>query len=525
MTEYRRLATINANEFRSKFELIKELKKYYKEEYQNDERIVVNINETFNNSIYGDHLSMLQLALNDIDISNFFILVNSNDNNIKEHVKWVTDNLSYDTVSVQISETNNDRYQATRSQLKTRYPQLNIPTESFCVLPWISLEAGPIGTVRPCCLTDDEIKDEYDQPYTLTENSLSEIHNSEWMQILRSEFLQGKKPTTCRKCWDTEAAGIKSKRQHMQDRLKEILATEIKWTEDAKSLMFLDLKLGNICNLKCRICGSWSSSTFATEELEQVKSKKDSWHYVMLSQGRWPRTSPHFWEDLYKMSSDLRYIEFTGGEPFMIKEHFAYLQYLVDQGFAQNIEIHYNTNGTQWPEEHIHLWKHFKLVEIAFSIDNIGIRFEYERTNATWPEVVYNLKHFFELRNKNKNIQLQLCTTINIYNVLYLESICHWEFFDKFDFVYWNMLHNSPENCIQALPPSVKSAVAATLRRAKVDEKTRQEFDKVIEFMNRSNGVFPKAVTDRIDELDERRDHSLRSTHPELYRLLYEEAN
>jgi hypothetical protein len=59
-------------------------------------------------------------------------------------------------------------------------------------------------------------------------------------------------------------------------------------------LMFLDLKLGNICNLKCRICGSWSSSsTFATRRDHghkiQAPGKKSSFHYAMLRAGAWPR--------------------------------------------------------------------------------------------------------------------------------------------------------------------------------------------------------------------------------------------
>jgi len=72
------------------------------------------------------------------------------------------------------------------------------------------------------------------------------------------------------------------------------------WTLDAKPLMFLDLKLGNICNLKCRICGSWSSSTFAVEELaHQTKGNpKKSFHYQMLKQGRWPRENTVFWEQI-----------------------------------------------------------------------------------------------------------------------------------------------------------------------------------------------------------------------------------
>ncbi len=82
--------------------------------------------------------------------------------------------------------------------------------------------------------------------------------------------------------------------------------------------MFLDLKLGNICNLKCRICGSWSSSQFATEELNQMHSneeKKASMPYQMLRAGAWPRENQQFWQQIESVLTDIRYIEFTGGEP------------------------------------------------------------------------------------------------------------------------------------------------------------------------------------------------------------------
>ena len=58
-----------------------------------------------------------------------------------------------------------------------------------------------------------------------------------------------------------------------------------------------------------------------------------------------------------------------------------------NNGYADNIEIHYNTNGTQFPEEFIETWRKFRKVEIAFSIDNLGERFEFERSGAKWAEV------------------------------------------------------------------------------------------------------------------------------------------
>ena len=284
---------------------------------------------------------------------------------------------------------------------------MSIPNNTFCVLPWLSLETSPIGTVRPCCLTDDEITDDDGRKFNLNNDSLITIQNSTFMEKLRQEFLDGKKPKTCRKCWDEEAVGRTSKRMNTQNRLKHIIKDETEWCNSAKDLQFLDLKLGNICNLKCRICGSWSSSTFAAEEIK--KDKEKDFPRMMNKMGAWPRTATGFWSELDFLSGDIRYLEFTGGEPFMIREHFEYLQRLVDKNLASRIEIHYNTNGTQWPKEFIHLWKHFKHVEIAFSIDNVGTRFEYERTNAKWDDVNYNIKKFIKLREESNNISLQLC--------------------------------------------------------------------------------------------------------------------
>ena len=230
---------------------------------------------------------------------------------------------------------------------------MNIPHDKFCVLPWVSLETSPIGTVRPCCLAEEEIVDDNGVKFDLNTASFAGIQRSGYMQNLRQQFLDGQQPQTCRKCWREEAAGRLSKRMHTLDRLKHMLSDTQDWTTQAKPLMFLDLKLGNICNLKCRICGSWSSSTFATEELQAMdrEQAKSSHHYQMLRAGAWPRENPVFWTEIEHVADQIQYIEFTGGEPFMIQEHFDLLQRLVDRGLASNIEIHYNTNGTQWPNK------------------------------------------------------------------------------------------------------------------------------------------------------------------------------
>jgi len=401
---------------------------------------------------------------------------------------------------------------------------MNIPHDKFCVLPWVSIETSPIGTVRPCCLAEDELVDNAGNKFNLSRANFAGIQNSHSMRRLRQEFLDGAQPQTCRKCWREERAGRVSKRMHTLDRLKHMLDTETDWTPDAKPLMFLDLKLGNICNLKCRICGSWSSSTFATEELANLgpdEDRKTNHHYQMLRAGAWPRENSQFWQEITQVSDQIQYIEFTGGEPFMIQEHFDLLQGLVDRDLAGGIEIHYNTNGTQYPESAADIWRHFRHVEIAFSIDDVGARFEYQRSGAVWTEVQHNIARFQQLRTVLPNISLQVCSTVNVFNVLYLPELAVWNYAQGFDYVYWNMMHEAYYFSISTLPEEAKSAITMKLRTSgSVSDAAQAEFERIVAFMTAGVSLDGQLLRMKIADLDRKRGQDLRVVEPEFAALI-----
>jgi organic radical activating enzyme len=376
-------------------------------------------------------------------------------------------------------------------------------------------------------LAEDEIVDDAGVKFDLNTASFAGIQNSAYMQNLRQEFLDGKQPQTCRKCWREERAGRTSKRMHTLNRLKHMISDQ-PWTVDAKPLMFVDLKLGNICNLKCRICGSWSSSTFATEELANLapdEDRKNNHHYQMLRAGAWPRQNLTFWSEIQQISDQIQYIEFTGGEPFMIQEHFDLLQQLVDRGLAPQIEIHYNTNGTQYPEQAESIWRHFKTVEIAFSIDDVGERFEYQRTNAVWSEVNENIAKFMQMRSRNTNIQLQVCSTVNVFNVYYIEHLAAWIDQQAFDFVYWNMMHDAWYFSIATLPDSAKQALDTHLSQAQISDGFVKEFQGIRDFMNGGASTDGFILRMKIADLDRRRQQNFAEISPDMARLIGYDAS
>jgi len=392
---------------------------------------------------------------------------------------------------------------------------MNLPNKTLCVLPWISLETSPIGTVRPCCLAEEEIVDDSGQKFELSQANLKIVQDSDYMQQLRQQFLDGQRPATCRKCWQEEDAGRTSKRLHTLDRLKHIVQ-DGDWTKHSKPLMFLDLKLGNICNLKCRICGSWSSSQFAVEELKHSDFQGENFHRMMLKRGAWPRENTVFWDQIDDLLDQIRYIEFTGGEPFMIQEHFDMLQRIVDCGIAHQVEIHYNTNGTHYPEQAEEIWQHFRTVEVAFSIDDLESRFEYQRTNAVWFDVCENIEKFRSLRNRRPNMKLQVCATVNIFNVWNIDALSHWIDQQAFDFIYWNMLHEARHFSVASLPLAAKQLAREKLQQAQVRSYHRREFDRIIDFMMAGDGMSAQEIINQIQRLDRRRSQDLRDTIPEL---------
>jgi hypothetical protein len=161
-------------------------------------------------------------------------------------------------------------------------------------------------------------------------------------------------------------------------------------------------------------------------------------------------------------------------------------------------------------------------VEIAFSIDDVGQRFEYQRTNASWTEVCENLDRFRDLREIYSNIQLQICCTVNVFNIYYIDQVAAWIAANResFDFVYWNMLHEIWYFSISRLPRTVKSVLALHLNTCDVPEEFVNEFRGIIDFMNNGESSDGSEMLAAMKQLDQRRNQSLSIMAPELADLI-----
>jgi sulfatase maturation enzyme AslB (radical SAM superfamily) len=324
-------------------------------------------------------------------------------------------------------------------------------SSTFCVLPWIHFATRPNGDMRLCCNAnssgagDDHevglVKNESGRPANFGRETPMSAWNNEYMRSVRTTMLKEEIPASCKKCFDEESKGVVSKRIWETGSWVEedIDVPElIKQTKEdgtvPENLVYLDLRLGHTCNLKCVMCSPHDSSLWVNDHKKIYPLFKSD---ILKKQMRWDKKefnnkwheNPDFWKEMYAQIPNLRQVYFAGGEPLLIKEHKLFLEEIIRQGYADKILVRYNTNGLLVNDEIIELWKKFKKVKVGFSIDAVGDRNYYIRYPSDWATIERNLH---KLDNTPDNIQVSIATAIQILNIKHLPEFAKWKIQQNF---------------------------------------------------------------------------------------------
>jgi len=351
---------------------------------------------------------------------------------------------------------------------------------SWCVNAFHGMSGNNDGTTKLCCMYN---ADHTDPRLVLGEETLDEHFNNKVFQIVREDLDAGIRNSRCNYCWNEESAGRKSKR--MRDNEKHA-----RRPDPYKNLAYLELNLGNTCNISCRTCNPYISSGWMKEayetETNDVTYKEFAVKFKKFHQSY--DEDSKFWAELKTILPDIRQFDFYGGEPFMSKKMWELLKIAQSTGLSKNIDLHYNTNGTHFPLEEMQSWKDFKEVNVSFSIDGIGDQFEYMRYPAKWPEVDANIEKFLELGREFGNIHFSWCITLsvaNIYNVPETLDYYYNKYANKNVGMYLNLVHGPIHHNIGILPEHIKNAVEERLLSVPKDRvQAWDHIPGVINFMN-----------------------------------------
>jgi sulfatase maturation enzyme AslB (radical SAM superfamily) len=275
-------------------------------------------------------------------------------------------------------------------------------------------------------------------------------------------MLRGEEPPVCHGCFEAERAGLESKRQReariydlTEERARALTAGD---GAIAPDLRYVELRLGNICNLKCRTCNPASSSKWHGDYAALEKRLPFLTDYGTARDFFWPE-SEAFWERLLEVTKNVSVLYLNGGEPMLIRRHWAYLQKLVDIGRAGSVTLEYSTNMTGVPEEAFAVWKHFGKVVIKASIDDLGERNRYLRHPTEW-EVV--LRTLAQLR-AHGGVELMILQTVGAMNLYYLDEFLAWANAEKLHVAH-NFVTDPAYLGPQALPLAVRRKILDKLR-------------------------------------------------------------
>lgn len=401
--------------------------------------------------------------------------------------------------------------------------------DSFCVIPFIHLEARADGYVAPCCMSQHYFAKPDGTKFTLARDTLTDVWNSDALQELRDALKNGVKHPACSACWREDAVGKKSKRVRENERFWNHIERVMEAQREDLQPIFLDIKLGNLCNLKCRICAPHSSSKWIKEWIDVYK-----WDMVGTTAQEasapgselnrrmimnWFEYNPKFWDALEAWLPHIEKFEIYGGEPFLIERHFEMLRKSVENGWSKNQNVHYNSNGTILPVDAMeNIFPHFKRVDIMLSIDGVGEQFEYQRYGAKWDEVERNM---IALLNKFGPRDIQICLTVSNFNVYYLPD--YLKYFHSVGIPVWvNVLYTEKPFSIYNLPMEAKLAVKERLESMGTERDILTDpIDGVINYMmNTPADERAVELVDRIRKHDVYRNQDFAETFPEWAKLI-----
>ena len=391
-----------------------------------------------------------------------------------------------------------------------------------CVNAYMNLSIHPTGGVRPCCMSDKFLTTDTGET-SLDKASIKDFWYSKDRKDFADALDSGERIVDCTACWQEEDAGKESKRIRDNREYKDR-------TFDFESLpVVLDLSMGNLCNLKCRICSPRHSTPWLREEAA-IHSPKDIKGYMkqpkwLIAKESFEQTNDFVWEDIKELLEHAERFDFAGGEPFYIPAHWKMIEHSVTQGFSKNQYLHYNTNGTIYPTKYIDLLDKFKTVDIQISSDGIGKKFDYLRHGSPFELCEENIDKFLEARDNAKTTwYIGACLSVSAFNVF--------DFFETYEHyaakglrMYVNTVHD--HHGVRIIPAELKQKLIkrleATESKYDVHDWTRQR-DMICNLLRNTEynehdwNNFWKEIRLR----DKVRNESFEETFPEYYNLAKE---
>lgn len=361
-------------------------------------------------------------------------------------------------------------------------------SKTFCMFPWLHLNVTPKGNIYPCCSSD------YVEPFANIETStLEQAFNNDKMRQLRLDMLAGRKNEACTFCYKHEQSSPYSFRKYSIEKFAHKYDELVPYTNadgslDKFTMAYFDVRFSNICNFKCRTCGSEFSSKWAQEHKEH-DAPPPGFRVIQHADA-----SGSLLDQVVEQIDNIELAYFAGGEPLITDEHYVILEEMIANGSCKNITLRYNTNMSNFKYKKydvLDMWSNFKAVEVSSSLDHYGAKAEYIRHGTDWKTVESNLR---KIRNVDYiNYQFN-CVLSNLNYVTladFFEYMIDNDLLRKHDYISIYHLLNPSFYSAQNLPQELKDKGNTRLQnlidQIKDEYWCVQHIENAMQFANSAN--------------------------------------
>jgi len=306
----------------------------------------------------------------------------------------------------------------------------------FCDKPFNHNYIHPNGKMRLCCATVQDIPT--DNNYNLFDantHTIEDYWNSNRMKEIRRKMIAGEKIRDCERCYRQEEQGAESLRS--TEIMDECIMDTLPDGTYQKNATSMQIQLGNICNLKCKMCSQMYSHMHGMETKE-IGEQDPEWLHWVKEQGanvnnwtnelgikqEWYKNIATKQKMFEHISKNIQHLNVIGGEPTLIPEFYELFEYCDQQGTLGNKSVTIVTNLTntnprltKWLPK-LNDWK------IWASVDGVGQRTEYIRYPSRWDKVLESLEFYRKIMGDNGNITLS--PAIQLLNIDQLDDIIKW---------------------------------------------------------------------------------------------------
>lgn len=370
----------------------------------------------------------------------------------------------------------------------------DLPTESFCILPWTSASVNSIGNVAPCCLWHNGTGPAYEYASDVgglprIQDGIENARKGKLFQKVRQDMLEGKRPSGCAKCWRDEDEANGNKVNDKFGKLHQRLLHQQRYIDSSPygkittfddnptKIRFLETGISNLCNFACVMCNPSASSQIRSV-IYPGKKVPDP---LIIKGVEHRGIKKGFHEDNDNIDDDLselQLLKFVGGEPMLEKKHGPLLEKVVNQCIdPSNLEIEYHTNASVFPDDKIiKCWEKLKLVRIIFSLDGVGDKATLQRPGRyVWQDIEDTVDKYVSL--SGIPIVFSANITMTALNIGQVTDICDW---------LWNKLENSHISWFN-LNPIEKNNFFKYIDFRNLSEQTKQRIKTQWQTWERSN--------------------------------------